>query len=127
MSEAVPIKAPPCAHCGGEGFLFSVQQGRASAAACECTRACLRCSGSGRTYVKDERGYELLRGCTCGADPRRLSLLTGLRLPLKFLGASLDGYRCYSPAQQRALLRARRFVDELVPGASGQRALLFCG
>src|SRR5262249_9123808 len=31
------------------------------------------------------------------------------------------------PSQQRALLRARRFVDEYVPGARGQRALLFCG
>jgi len=68
-----------------------------------------------------------VRGCSCGADPRRLSLLTGLRLPPKFLERTLAGYRAYSPAQQRALLRARRFVDEFVPGAAGQRALLFCG
>src|SRR5207253_6794506 len=69
----------------------------------------------------------VVRGCTCGADPRRLALLTGLHLPLKFLDKSLAGYRAYSPSQQRALLRARRFSDEFLPGAGGQRALLFCG
>ncbi len=127
MSEAAPIKAPACARCRGDGFVFSVRDGRATAAACECTRTCPDCGGSGRLYARDQRGYEVLRGCLCGADPRRLAFLSGLRLPLKFLGASLDAYRCYSPAQQRALLRARRFVDEFVPGASGQRALLFCG
>ena len=62
-----------------------------------------------------------------GADPRRLALLNGLRLPAKFLDKTLDLYRPYSPPQARALARARRFVDEFVPRASGVRALLFCG
>jgi DNA replication protein DnaC len=59
----------------------------------------------------------------------RLALLTGLRLPPKFVDRTLATYQApqYSPMQQRAILRARRFVDEFVPGSSGQRALLFCG
>ena len=127
MSETAAAKTPACAVCGGEGFVFQQKQGKAAALACACTGACPACHGSGRVYARDERGYEVLRGCACGADPRRLSLLTALRLPLKFLDRTLGIYRAYSPAQQRALLRARRFVDEFVPGASGQRALLFCG
>jgi DNA replication protein DnaC len=127
MADAVQKENPQCAQCGGEGFGFQLQKGKAAALACACTRSCAACHGAGRLYLKDDRGYEVLRGCACGADPRRLSLLSGLRLPLKFLDRTLALYRAYSPAQQRALLRARRFVDEFVPGASGQRALLFCG
>jgi len=126
MAEPAPAK-PVCALCGGEGFTFRQRDDKAVAVACSCTDACGFCHGQGRLYARDDRGYEVLRGCACGADPRRLALLTGLRLPPKFLERTLAGYRAYSPAQQRALLRARRFVDEFVPGATGQRALLFCG
>jgi DNA replication protein DnaC len=127
MAEPQPAVKPACADCQGEGFLFRQRDDRVVAVACACTAKCPSCRGQGRLYARDTRGYEVLRGCTCGADPRRLSLLTGLRLPPKFLGRTLAGYRAYSPSQQRALLRARRFVDEFVPGATGQRALLFCG
>jgi DNA replication protein DnaC len=127
MAETLAAAKPVCVLCGGEGFVFRQRDDKAVAAACSCTAGCASCGGQGRLYVRDERGYEVLRGCACGADPRRLALLTGLRLPPKFLDRTLVGYRAYSPAQQRALLRARRFVDEFVPGASGQRALLFCG
>jgi DNA replication protein DnaC len=127
MSEPLPAAKPACALCGGEGFTFQLRDGRALAVPCGCTSECGSCRGQGRVYARDERGYEVLRGCACGADPRRLSLLSGLRLPPKFLDRTLSGYRAYTPSQQRALLRARRFVDEFVPGAAGQRALLFCG
>jgi len=120
-------KEDPCLLCGGEGFTFQVREGNAVAVACECTRACQRCGGAGRLYARDDRGYEVLRGCSCGADPRRLALLSGLRLPLKFIDKTLASYRAYSPSQQRAKHRARRFADEFLPGAGGQRALLICG
>jgi len=126
MAEPAAAK-PVCALCGGEGFTFQQREDKAVAVGCACTAGCPSCHGQGRLYARDDRGYEILRGCACGADPRRLALLTGLRLPPKFLERTLGGYRAYSPAQQRALLRARRFVDEFVPGATGQRALLFCG
>ena len=128
MPEPVaPAASAVCPLCSGEGFTFLLKDGRPVAGACSCTQSCPTCLGDGRLYARDDRGYEVLRGCSCGADPRRLSLLTALRLPLKFLDRTLALYRAYSPAQQRALLRARRFVDEFVPGAGGQRALLFCG
>src|SRR3989449_10268560 len=127
MAEPLSTVKAVCTHCGGEGFAFQQRDDKTVAAACACTSRCPSCRGQGRLYARDERGYEVVRGCACGADPRRLSLLTGLRLPPKFLARTLGGYRAYSPAQQRSLLRARRFVDEFVPGASGQRALLFCG
>src|SRR6266850_5225978 len=127
MAEPLSAAKTACALCGGEGFAFQQREDKGVAVACSCTAQCPACGGQGRLYARDERGYEMVRGCPCGADPRRLSLLTGLRLPPKFLERTLAGYRAYSPAQQRALLRARRFVDEFVPGAAGQRALLFCG
>src|SRR5467141_534187 len=127
MTEPPSAAKTACAHCGGEGFAFQQRDDKGVAVACSCTAQCPACRGQGRLYARDERGYEVVRGCACGADPRRLSLLTGLRLPTKFLARTLGGYRAYSPAQQRSLLRASRFVDEFVPGASGQRALLFCG
>src|SRR5256885_2590487 len=127
MAEPLPAARPDCALCAGDGFTFQQREDKSVAVPCSCTARCPSCHGQGRLYARDDRGYEVLRGCSCGADPRRLSLLTGLRLPPKFLERTLAGYRAYSPAQQRALLRARRFVDEFVPGAAGQRALLFCG
>jgi len=127
MVEPVPAAQPVCTLCGGEGFTFQQLEDRGVAVACSCTRNCASCHGQGRLYARDERGYEVLRGCGCGADPRRLSLLTGLRLPTKFLNRTLAGYAGISPDQKIALARAHRFVDEFVPGASGQRALLFCG
>jgi len=125
------VPAPPapetCATCGGDGAVFRVQDGRAIAEACPHTRDCRACDGTGRVFATDQRGYSLVRGCACGADPRRLALLTGLRLPLKFVNRTLDGYRPYRTEQARALARARRFVDEFVPQAAGTRALLLCG
>lgn len=127
MVEPVIARDGGCAHCGGEGFTFTTRDGKARASSCGCTRGCQGCHGSGRLYARDHRGYEVLSGCPCGADPRRMALLTGLRLPIKFLERTLATYRPLSAAQQRALARARRFVDEFVPGANGQRALLLCG
>jgi DNA replication protein DnaC len=127
MAEPPSAAKTACIACGGEGFVFQQRDDKGVAVACSCTALCPACRGQGRLYARDERGYEVVRGCACGADPRRLSLLTGLRLPPKFLERTLSEYRAYSQAQQRALLRARRFVDEFVPGAAGQRALLFCG
>ncbi len=127
MAEPLPAAKPSCPSCGGEGFSFQQKEDKAVAVPCSCTARCPTCHGEGRTYARDERGYEMVRGCSCGADPRRLALLTGLRLPLKFLDRTLERYEGMSPDQKIARARARRFVDEFVPGASGQRALLFCG
>src|SRR5947207_11370118 len=126
MAEPAAAK-PICALCGGEGFSFQQREDKAVAAACSCTAGCPSCHGQGRLYERDDRGYDVLRGCACGADPRRLALLTGLRLPPKFLNRTLAGYAGISPDQKIALARARRFVDEFIPAAAGQRALLFCG
>lgn len=122
-----PTSPEICATCGGDGAVFRVQDGRAVAEACPHTRECPSCGGTGRVFATDERGYSVVGGCACGADPRRLALLTGLRLPLKFVARTLDGYRPYRTEQARALARARRFVDEFVPQAAGTRALLLCG
>ena len=127
--DLVRTASPPeiCSTCGGDGAVFRVQDGRAVAEPCPHTRGCPSCGGTGRVFATDERGYSVVRGCACGADPRRLALLTGLRLPLKFVGRTLDGYRPYRSEQARAVARARRFVDEFVPQAAGTRALLLCG
>ena len=120
----VPVSAPACSMCGGEGFLFAVSEGKASAVACACTATCPQCHGAGRVYARDERDYEIMRGCACGADPRRLSLLTGLRLPPKFLDRTLGVYRAYSPSQQRALLRAGGNVSAAAKALGVSRATL---
>ena len=126
LARTVP-SAEICPTCGGDGAVFRVQDGRAVAEPCPHTRDCRLCGGSGRVFATDQQGYSVVRGCACGADPRRLALLTGLRLPLKFVGRTLDAYRPYRSEQARGLARARRFVDELVPQAAGTRALLLCG
>ena len=109
MVEPVPAAPLVCALCGGEGFTFQQLEDRGVAVACSCTRNCPSCHGQGRLYARDERGYEVLRGCGCGADPRRLSLLTGLRRVHSRLRA---GARACSDsiisAAPRALLRMRR-------------------
>ena len=117
MSDHVLREVPPaprklpCARCGGEGVTFTVDAGRAAAAPCECTRDCAICGGSGRVYEQDARGYSALAGCTCGADPRRLQLLSGLRLPFKFVHKKLQDYEPRRAEQMKALGRATRFVD----------------
>jgi DNA replication protein DnaC len=115
-----------CSTCRGDGIVFLVRDGRTLAEACPHTRQCAACGGDGRVFATDDRGYSSMRGCDCGADPRRIALYNSLRLPLKFVDRTLENYRPQSEDQLRALLRARRFVDEYVPGAS-VRALLFCG
>lgn len=118
--------ADRCRTCGGEGVALVVRDGRTVAEACPHTASCPACGGDGRVFATDERGYSTMRSCECGRDPRRIALLSGLRLPVKFADRTLENFGCYSPQQARALLRARRFVDEYVPGAS-VRALLLCG
>jgi DNA replication protein DnaC len=124
---ATPARKEPCGRCGGEGVVFTVEAGRAVASACACTRDCPECAGSGRLYEQDARGYSVLKGCGCGADPRRLQLLTGLRLPLQFIDKEFSRFEPRSASQMKALGRASRFVDEFVPRANGMRALLFSG
>src|SRR2546428_12422774 len=105
MVEPVPTAKPVCALCAGEGFTFQQREDRGIAAACSCTVHCPSCHGQGRLYARDERGYEVLRGCGCGAGPRRLSLLTGPRLPTKVLARSLRGTGAHTPAPPRSPLR----------------------
>ena len=93
MAEPAPIPKPSCALCGGEGFSFQQRDDKAVAVVCECARGCPECGGQGRVYARDGRGYEILRGCGCGADPRRLSALTGLQLPSKFLDRTRNSRR----------------------------------
>ena len=116
-----------CPTCGGDGAVFRIQDGRALAEACPHTQDCVSCGGTGRIFATDQRGYSLMRACACGADPRRLALLTGLHLPLKFVTRRFHHYAPKSDSQIKALGRATRFVDEFVPGAKAVRALLFCG
>ena len=130
---AIPLPAPRKASeadeacsCGGAGLRFFAREGKMVAAPCSCARKCPRCEGLGRLYERDARGYSVMRGCSCGADPRKISLLNGLQIPGKFADKTLDGYKPYSPTQARALARGRRFVDELVPGGE-IRALCFFG
>ena len=127
METAIASSPDICVTCGGDGAVFRVQEGRAVAEACPHTAACAQCGGTGRVFTTDRRGYSSMHACACGADPRRLALLTGLRLPLKFVARTLESYRPYRTEQARALARARRFVDEFVPQAAGTRALLLCG
>jgi DNA replication protein DnaC len=127
METVIAASPDICATCRGEGAVFRVQDGRAVAEACPHTAACPHCAGTGRVFTTDKRGYSAMHACACGADPRRLALLTGLRLPLKFAVRTLESYRPYRSEQARALARARRFVDEFVPQAAGTRALLLCG
>ena len=125
--DAVAAKGPDrCATCGGEGVVLVAKNGGTVAEACPHTNDCRECGGDGRIFATDERGYSTMRACVCGRDPRRIATLSALRLPNKFADRTLLNYGCYSPQQARALLRARRFVDEYVPGAS-IRALLLCG
>jgi len=121
-----PAAEEPCA-CAGTGVRFFSREGKAAAVPCSCAKACPRCEGSGRLYDRDARGYSVMRGCTCGSDPRRIAMLNGLAIPGKFADRTLDGFKPYSPTQARALARARRFVDELVPGAKEIRAICFFG
>jgi DNA replication protein DnaC len=115
-----------CERCGGEGVVLIVRDGHTVAQACAHTKECPDCGGEGRVFATDARGYSTMQPCACGADPKRIALLTGLRLPLKFAHCTLENYAPRRAEQARAVLRARRFVDEYVPGSS-VRALLLCG
>lgn len=127
LRTGVSTAVSSCPLCNGEGVRFLSREGRAIAEACGCTKGCPKCGGSGRVYVQDARGYSQLSGCSCGANPRRLALLSGLRLPLKFLDATLSSYHPKSTEQARSLGRAVRFVEELAPQATGARALVLSG
>ena len=125
-AAALPDRSP-CSRCDGEGALLLVKSGKVIAEACACTQDCPRCAGSGRLYSLDSRGYSVLHGCTCGADPRRLAMLAGLRLPTHFIDKNFRNFKPRNTQQMKALGRATRFVDELVPQATGARALCFVG
>jgi len=116
-----------CIRCDGEGALLLIKGGKVVAEACSCTKTCPRCEGSGRLYANDAKGYSVLRGCSCGADPRRLAMLAGLRLPTHFINKTFAHYKPQTNEQMKALGRATRFVDELLPQSTGARALCFVG
>ena len=61
MTQPPSTPVPSCPSCGGEGFRFEVRAGKAAAVACECTRACPSCHGTGRIYALDPGGLALLR------------------------------------------------------------------
>ncbi|MBS2022638.1 MAG: ATP-binding protein [Deltaproteobacteria bacterium] len=127
MSARPEASNAPCAECQGEGVRFVAREGRAVAVACVCTQACPKCGGAGRLYQQDARGYTQLAGCDCGADPRRLAILSGLRIPVKFMGAKTSTYQPKNSEQAKAQARAVRFIEEFMPNASGGRGILFLG
>ena len=128
MAEPQPAANPACALCQGEGFTFRQREDKAVAIACTCTARVPFLPRPGSALCARRAG---LRGVARLRLRRRSAAALAAHRPAAAaevpLRARSPATAPTAPAQQRALLRARRFVDEFVPGAAGQRALLFCG
>jgi DNA replication protein DnaC len=91
---------------------------------------CPICNGVGLVRVMSDSGLWVSRACECQQSQREERRLAATRIPQRYRQYTLD---CYDtdfpgahPSLGKALLTARRFVDEF-PHDTGGKGLLFIG
>lgn len=82
--------------------------------------SCSFCGGTGWEPIEGKG----VRPCRCKAESQVQVLLAQARIPKRFTNCSFDNFEVLCPSLQRALMNARKFVAEFVPG---ERGLLFLG
>lgn len=91
---------------------------------------CSICSGVGLIRVMSDSGLWVSRACECQQSQREERRLAAAHIPERYRYYTLDGYETdFRGANQslgKALLTARRFVDEF-PHDTGGKGLLFTG
>jgi DNA replication protein DnaC len=91
---------------------------------------CEICDGVGLVRVKNEAGAWVSRPCDCQAFTREERRIAAAHIPGRYRDCSLDSYdptfKGADPTLGKALLTARRFVDEYPVGTAG-KGLLFTG
>ncbi len=91
---------------------------------------CSICDGVGLVRVVDEAGRWVSRPCRCLELERESRRLAAAQIPMRYRDCTLDtydpSYKGSDDSLGRALLRARRFVEEY-PVDTGGRGLLFVG
>ena len=91
---------------------------------------CPICDGVGLVRVMSEAGFWVSRPCDCQNAQREERRLAAARIPERYRHYTLDGYetafRGADPSLSKALLTARRFVEEF-PHDTGGKGILFTG
>ena len=91
---------------------------------------CPICDGVGLVRVMSDSGLWVSRPCECQQSQREERRLAAAHIPERYRHYTLDGYetdfRGANASLGRALLTARRFVDEF-PHDTGGKGLLFTG
>jgi DNA replication protein DnaC len=91
---------------------------------------CPICDGIGLVRVKSDSGLWTSRPCDCQQSQREERRLGAAHIPERYRHYTLDGYetdfRGANSSLGKALLTARRFVDEF-PHDTGGKGLLFTG
>ena len=91
---------------------------------------CSICDGVGLVRVMSDSGLWVSRPCECQQSQREERRLVAAHIPERYRHYTLDGYetdfRGANPSLGKALLTARRFVDEF-PHDTGGKGLLFTG
>ena len=91
---------------------------------------CPICNGVGLVRVMSDSGLWVSRACECQQSQREERRLAATRIPERYRQYTLDCYdtdfRGAHPSLGKALLTARRFVDEF-PHDTGGKGLLFIG
>lgn len=91
---------------------------------------CPICDGIGLVRVMSDSGLWVSRPCECQQSQREERRLAAAHIPERYRHYTLDGYetdfRGANPSLGKALLTARRFVDEF-PHDTGGKGLLFTG
>lgn len=74
--------------------------------------SCQRCRGTGFELVLSEDGISRARRCPCLASDRAGRLLSGSRIPRRYLGCSFENYAHLNPSLSLAKAHVSRFVEE---------------
>lgn len=89
---------------------------------------CPICEGSGLRVVERAGGLRVAEPCECRAERRQLRMMEQARIPKRYAHCTLDdyvpNYGGNNASLSNALVQARSFVREYLPGSEGPGLLL---
>jgi DNA replication protein DnaC len=89
---------------------------------------CPICEGSGLRVVERANGLRVAEPCECRAERRLVRMMEQARIPKRYAHCTLDdyvpNYGGNNPPLSNALIQARSFVREYLPGSEGPGLLL---
>ena len=109
-----------CSLCGATKVLVKSCGDFARAERCECQKICPICNNTGYLFTKDERGYSVVKPCSCTSLDRCIEWFNQAGIPGHYANATFQSFDVKGdPIKSSLRQHAYRFAQEFEIGQPG--------